>query len=358
MKSVDALMHQALAQNVFPGGVLLVSRAYEIVFFKAYGLANIFAKKAMTKDTIFDLASLTKPLATTLAVMVLIQDNQLGLEQELGSIISSFKNTEKEEIKIKHLLAHVSGLPDYRPYYTHLDQLPEETRKPALKDLLVAEPLLYPIGAKVVYSDLGFMILSWVVEHISGERLDHLVQERIYDPLGIKKLFFVALATGPRKGLFAATEHCPWRQMLLDGLVHDENAFVVGGIEGHAGLFGTAEEVYRLLSILLSIFHGNLPGSVIRKDVIHAFFKRSGFAGRALGFDSPDQRDASCGQYFSEASVGHLGFTGTSFWMDLARSIIVVLLTNRIHPSRDNDKIKVFRPKLHDAVMEGLIGNN
>jgi CubicO group peptidase (beta-lactamase class C family) len=356
MKSADFLMHQAVSQNVFPGGVLLVSQGAEIVFCKAYGYANIFTKKTMTKDTIFDLASLTKPLATSLAVMVMLQDNKLSLEQKLGSIISSFKNTEKEEIRIKHLLGHVSGLPDYRPYYIQLRELPEQSRKSFLKELLVNEPLVYPIGQRVLYSDLGFMILNWVVEGICGKRLDQLVTERIYGPLGVKNLFFVDLAVGPPQVSFAATEQCPWRQMLLNGRVHDENAFIVGGIEGHAGLFGSAEEVHKLLSILLSVFHGRSVGPVIQRDVLRLFFERQDFAGRTLGFDSPDPHDASCGKYFAAASVGHLGFTGTSFWMDLQRSIIVVLLTNRIHPRRDNDKIKTFRPNLHDAVMKDITG--
>jgi CubicO group peptidase (beta-lactamase class C family) len=355
MKTADQLMQQALTDNVFPGGVLLVARDDRIVFCEAYGYADIFTKRAMTKDTIFDLASLTKPLATTLAVIMLIQENKLGLEQKLGSILSSFKSTEKDTIKIKHLLAHVSGLPDYKPYYLKLGKLPQEKRRSALREFLLNEPLLFPIGEQVLYSDLGFMVLRWVVESVCGQRLDQLVQERIYYPSSIKKLFFIDLAGGVPKGNFAATEQCPWRRILLNGQVHDENAHAMGGIEGHAGLFGTAEEVHRLLSILLSVFHGSRANFLIRKDLLQLFFKRQDFAGRALGFDSPDQCGASCGKYFSESSVGHLGFTGTSFWMDLEKSVIIILLTNRVHPSRDNDKIKAFRPSLHDAVMEGLI---
>jgi CubicO group peptidase (beta-lactamase class C family) len=355
METADSLMQQALSDNIFPGGVLLVSRDDRIVFCKAYGYADIFTKRAMTKDTIFDLASLTKPLATTLAVIMLIQENKLGLEQKLGSVLPSFKSTGKDKIKIKHLLAHVSGLPDYKPYYLKLGELPQEKRKSALMDFLLNEPLLFPIGEQVLYSDLGFMILRWVVESVCGKRLDQLVQEQIYYPSSIKKLFFIDLAGGVPKGNFAATEQCPWRRILLNGQVHDENAYAMGGIEGHAGLFGTAEEVHRLLSILLSVFHGSPVNFLIRKNLLQLFFKRQDFAGRALGFDSPDQPGASCGKYFAETSVGHLGFTGTSFWMDLEKSVIVILLTNRVHPSRDNDKIQAFRPCLHDAVMKGLI---
>ena len=142
MEAADLIMQQALSDNIFPGGVLLVSRDDRIVFCKAYGYADIFTKRVMTEDTIFDLASLTKPLATTLAIIMLIQENKLSLEQKLGSILSSFKRTEKDRIKIKHLLAHVSGLSDYRPYYLKLAELPQEKRQSALRKFLVNEPLL------------------------------------------------------------------------------------------------------------------------------------------------------------------------------------------------------------------------
>ncbi len=355
METADSLMQQALSDNTFPGGVLLVSRDARIIFCKAYGYADIFTKRPMTKDTLFDLASLTKPLATTLAVILLIQENKLGLEQNLGSILPSFKSTEKDKIKIKHLLAHVSGLPDYKPYYLKLGALALQNRKSALKEFLLNEPLSSPIGQQVRYSDLGFMVLKWVVESVCSQRFDQFVQEQIYYPLGLKELFFIDLAGGVPNGNFAATEQCPWRKILLNGQVHDENAYVMGGIAGHAGLFGTAEEVHRILSILLSVFHGNPVNPLFRKDLLRLFFKRQDFAGRALGFDSPDLRHASCGQYFAQTSVGHLGFTGTSFWMDLEKSVIVILLTNRVHPSRDNDKIKPFRPCLHDAIMKAIM---
>jgi len=185
MKKVDTLMKQAVTDNVFPGGVLLVSKENEKVFFEAYGLANINTKLSMKKDTLFDLASLTKPLATTPAVMKLIEQSKLGLEQALGSVLPVFKNTEKKQITIRQLLSHSSGLPDYKPYYLKLIELPFDERKTALRDCLVKEPLISPIGERAVYSDLGFMILCWVVESVSGRRLDHFVADEIYVPLGI-----------------------------------------------------------------------------------------------------------------------------------------------------------------------------
>ncbi len=347
-------MQQAVSDGVFPGGVLLVSVADAIMYFEAYGYANQFDGRLMTKDTVFDLASLTKPLATTLAVMQLVAQHKLELGQPLGAILPRLKDTDKSPITIEQLLYHNAGLPDYRPYYQTLAKLPRQQRRDALRDLLAAEPLIHPVGHEVLYSDLGFMILSWVIETVSGQRLDRLVTEEIYRPLGFKNLFFVDLDGKPSKANFAATEHCPWREILLEGAVHDDNAYVVGGIEGHAGLFGTAEDIYGLLSILLSVYNGRLTGHLFDKTLLRTFLKRREDTGRTLGFDTPALTGSSSGRYFSQESVGHLGFTGTSFWVDPVRRIMVILLTNRIHPSRDNNKIKAFRPKLHDVIMERI----
>jgi CubicO group peptidase (beta-lactamase class C family) len=354
LEQVDQMMRQAVSDGVFPGGVLLISTVDSVFFFEAYGYADLFTGRPMTGDTIFDLASLTKPLATTLAVMRLVQQTRLNLKENLGSILPGFIGTDKEQIRIENLLCHNSGLPDHRPYYKALCQLETRSRKDALRRLLVEEPLIHPIGKQVVYSDLGFMILCWVVEQVSGDRLDRYVSSELYTPLGLENLFFVDLESKPREAKFAATEFCPWRKVLLNGVVHDDNVYAVGGIEGNAGLFGTADDVYRLLSILLSVFHGQAETLLFEKELLHAFFKPQGNTGRALGFDIPSLTEASCGSYFSKRSVGHLGFTGTSFWMDLDRSILVMLFTNRIHPSRDNNRIKIFRPILHDKIMKNI----
>jgi serine-type D-Ala-D-Ala carboxypeptidase len=355
MTRVDALMRQAVSEGVFPGSVLLVSKDRSIVFHNAYGVTDYFSQRSVTTETIFDLASLTKPLATALAVMILVQQGALGIEQELGDILPAFKEDEKSAIKIRHLLHHNSGLADYRPYYKDIEHLPAEKRKTALRNLLAAEPLIYPIGAQVLYSDLGFMILEWMVEYISRKRLDHFVSEMIYGQLGLDNLFFVDLNTKNPEGIFAATEQCPWRKTLLAGQVHDENAYISGGVQGHAGLFGTAAAVHMLVSKLLSAYQGFPSDNLFQTESVRLFFRRSANTGRAPGFDVPDLKNSSAGSYFSVNSVGHLGFTGTSFWVDLDRLIIVILLTNRVHPSRDNDAIRDFRPMLHDEVMVSLL---
>lgn len=360
MNQVDNLMRLAISDKIFPGAVLLVSKEDSIVFFEAYGYANNLSGDTMAKDTVFDLASLTKPLATTLAIMMLIQQSRLGLEQNLGLVLPGFENTDKDQIKIKHLLCHSSGLPDYRPYYRKLCKLPQAVRKDVLKELLIKEPLVHPIGKGVLYSDLGFMILGLVVERVSGKRLDHFVAEEIYRPLGIETgpgrgLFFIDIDSKPGIGRFAATEYCSWRNFLVNGVVHDENAYVVGGVGGHAGLFGNAGDMNILLSALLSGFHSSSSTSLFEKDLLYTFFKPQEGSDKAFGFDTPSLSDSSCGNCFSKTSIGHLGFTGTSFWIDLERKVIVILLTNRVHPTRDNMKIKDFRPKIHNAVMLSLL---
>ncbi len=354
MKQADNIMKQAVAENIFPGGVLLVSRKGAPVFFNAYGLADIYTKRPVKKETVFDLASLTKPCATTLAIMRLVEMQELSLSLPLGVLLHDFKGSEKEAITVKQLLSHTSGFPDYKPYYETLHTLPFEKRKKVQREMLAGESLENSPGTKTVYSDLGFMILCWIVETITHLRLEHFVQKEIYRPYGLKNLFFPGLNSVGSNGMeFAATEDCPWRKTVLNGVVHDDNAFVMEGVDGHAGLFGTADGLNTLLSHLLSEYHGTSGNFLFRKDTLHTFFKPQK-GGRTLGFDIPSMENSSSGHYFSEKTVGHLGFTGTSFWMDLEKSVIIILLTNRVHPSRKNEKIRVFRPTIHDAIMKNI----
>lgn len=353
MRQIHDLMTRAVAENVFPGGVLLVSKDDSVLFFHPYGKASVFSGRAMTNETVFDLASLTKPLATTLAVMKLIETGHLDLNQAIESYLPCLEKTDKGAIEIQHLLYHNSGMPDYRPYFRTLAGLPFEVREARLRKLLIQEPLESRVGDQVRYSDPGFMLLRWIVEEVSQMRLDRFVIEKIYKPLGLSDLFFIDQAIGPSKKRFAATEKCPWRNQVMDGAVHDDNAYVIGGIAGHAGLFGTAGDLHRLINELLWTYHGR-PSAVFQQLLLQKFFKPLYSKERTLGFDTPSIKGSSAGRYFSRKSVGHLGFTGTSFWMDLERRVIVILLTNRVHPSRNNDLIKAFRPRLHDAVMANL----
>lgn len=352
---IHKLMQKAIDNFIFPGAVLLFSKNGSILFHRAYGIANIFDNTPLTSDTVFDLASLTKPLATATSLMALITDKKLGIEDSLSAILPEFGNSKKKEIQIDHLLTHTGGFPDYRPFFKCLEKYPFSERKARLRQLLVKVPLKHAAGEKTLYSDLGFMILEWVIERIAGSSLDQYVKDHVFDPLGLDNLFFQDVWKKRKMVEYAATEICPWRKTLMEGFVHDENAFVTGGTAGHAGLFGTAKDVYRLLAHLIETFKNPYFKGLFSFDLVNKFLCAYNKSRRTLGFDMPSQKDSSAGHLFSPLSAGHLGFTGTSFWIDLQRSIVIVLLTNRIHPDRNNYKLKNFRPVLHDAIMRQML---
>ena len=348
----------AISKGVFPGAVLLCALDHRIVFHEAFGMADLFENRKMQKHSIFDLASLTKPLATTLAISKLMEKGKLSLDQQIGTLLAEFQNSDKARITIDMLLRHRSGFPAHRHYYLDILHSGKEPR-PYLRDLLIKEPLESIIGEKEVYSDLGFMVLAWIIERVSGQQLDRFVAHEIYAPLGIERLFFMDLTPeneNPKidQGQFAATQQCPWRKRVLRGEVDDDNAYAVGGIEGHAGLFGDALSIYRLCSEILKVLQGK-PSTVLAQDIIKTFVKKDKGFERVAGFDTPSKQESSSGRFFSEFSIGHLGFTGTSFWIDPIDGWIVVLLTNRVHPSRSGEGIKKFRPRIHDLIRVELI---
>lgn len=351
-------MTAALEEGVFPGAVLLVARGEEILIQRAYGFAALIPEqRPMTPDTIFDLASLTKPLATTLAVMALIAEGRLSLDQTFQQLGEPFLVPGKESVSIRQLLAHTSGLPAYQTYYRHLADLPLSKRKPALREMVRQEPLQFPPGAATLYSDLGFIYLEWLVEILGGQDLQRWTIERCFGPLGLETLGFRPLTGEPvvHPERYAATENCPWRKKILVGEVHDENTYTVGGVSGQAGLFGTVGEVFRLLRALKNAYDQPDTPGLFNGRLVRTFWQRQTVAegeGRALGFDMPSREGSSAGRFFSPRTVGHLGFTGTSFWFNLERDFLVILLTNRIHPTRRNEKIRSFRPKIHDQVIE------
>lgn len=352
---VDAFMNQGIHQQVFPGAVLLVGVDGKVLLHQAYGMADLFSLQLTTCDTLYDLASLTKPLATVLACMLLVQQGRLQLDRPCAQILPEFFKGAKKKITARHLLSHRSGLPAWRPYYLRLQHLKRNARPLALTQFLHDEALAFLPGERDEYSDLGFILLQRLVEKISGRRLDRFVEQEIYQPLGLAPLFFVDRDRGVvAHHRFAATELCPWRHRLLCGQVHDDNAYAMGGVAGHAGLFGTAEAVFDLLQVMLLADQGDVGAGVFDPAVVRTFFQRQGTHRYALGFDTPSVQGSSAGKYFPEDSVGHLGFTGTSFWVDRSKRAVVILLTNRVHPSRYRMGIKAFRPQLHDIIMEQI----
>ncbi|WP_035240342.1 serine hydrolase domain-containing protein [Desulfobacter vibrioformis] len=361
VQEIDGVMVNAVADSVFPGAVLLCARGQDIFYHKAFGVTDIRFGEPVTLNTVFDLASLTKPLATALAVADLISSGQLSQKTYLQDVLPAARGTDKARITIDMLLRHRSGLPAHRPYFKALCvPVPGMEARKCLRRLVLEEPLEYEPGFKENYSDLGFILLAWVVEYLSGVRLDIFVNDRIFGPLKINALFFNPLCFDLARSkanqtpfVFAATSHCPWRRKMMVGEVEDENAWAAGGIEGHAGLFGTADGIHRLCCQILQALE-NKETKVINSSVIRCFAdKNSGEKHglmRPAGFDSPSEENASSGHFFSKRSVGHLGFTGTSFWIDPDNGLITVLLTNRVHPDRGNIDIRKFRPRIHDLI--------
>jgi CubicO group peptidase (beta-lactamase class C family) len=275
----------------------------------------------------------------------------------------------KKPITGRQLLNHCSGLPAYRPYYEKLIHTPQADRSDTLLKWVLAEQLLAPPGRIACYSDLGYVVLQEILKVHYQADLDEAFSRYFLEPLGIRELGFRRLEnvrdavtrpefTADRHPLqFAQTEFCPWRRRLLEGEVHDENAYCMEGVAGHAGLFGTARGMHGLLRTLWHIHNGGDASVALAPSVVRAFWMRQNLVSEsswALGFDTPSATGSSAGTRFSSRSIGHLGFTGTSFWMDLEREILVILLTNRVHPTRTNDRIKLFRPVFHDVVMDCL----
>lgn len=359
---IKEFLTRGVREGVYPGAVLLVAYMGEIVFFEAAGDCSLTPPgNPVNKDTIFDLASLTKPLATTLAMMKCVDDNKIDLDQPLEDLLPHALPGDKKSITPRLILSHSAGFSDWKPFYLELVDYPLEKRKEILRKWIMELPLVYPPGSGVTYSDLGFMILEWLIEQCTGNPLPAFLGRNFYSPLSLKRMFFYDCISPVRFGedQFAATEDCPWRKKVMRGVVHDENAYALGGYSGHAGLFGTADGVHRVVDLLRSHFHGERQ-DYLRPETVRAFFKRQVLVEEstwALGWDTPSQHDSRAGRFFSAKSVGHLGYTGTSIWMDLEQDVMVIFLTNRVHPSRKNEKIRAFRPVIHNRVMEEVIRN-
>ncbi len=359
---IEQLLLTGVQERIYPGAVLLVAYQGNIVFFEAIGnITTHPAGPSMQRDTLFDLASLTKPLGTVLSIMKCVDSDLMDLDQPLSTFLPVSVPVDKAGITPRMILSHCAGFFDWRPFYKDLVKHPVENRKQILRKWILEAPLAYPFGTEARYSDLGFMILEWIIEQCIEQPLHVFLERRFLTPFSLKKIFFSRDTPPPgmKKEEFAATEHCPWRHQLMQGVVCDENAYALGGYSGHAGMFGTAKDIYTLLNLLRLHFFDHTR-DMFKTETIKHFFTRQHIVKQstwALGWDTPTHGGSSSGRHFSAQSVGHLGFTGTSIWMELEKDVLVVFLTNRVHLGRSNDKIKQFRPMLHDSIMEAFVSN-
>lgn len=317
--------------------------------------------KDITNDTFFDLASLTKPLCTVPCVLKLMEKGDADWNSSPSTLLNNQKGKNKSDYTLKHLLAHCSGLPAYKPYFKGFQAVVSKANRKLLLEKVWKEDPVYPAGSRNLYSDLDYILLGDLVEQLSGQDLDCFYEREITSKLGLstRLCFFPLWKKSPVSiEYIAATQDCPWRGRVLQGEVDDEHSWLMGGVAGHAGLFGTIEGVLGLCKVMFDTWKGRGDGKVLSRDLFPRLFQRTGKDNTwYMGFDTPTPGKSSSGRYFSAQSAGHLGFSGTSFWMDPEKDILIVLLTNRIHPTRDNLKIREFRPWFHDRIMEKLIRN-
>jgi CubicO group peptidase (beta-lactamase class C family) len=346
--NVDSIVNNAIEDSAFPGAVVLIEKDDKIIFKKAFGHFTYNKNSPlMTLTTLFDLASLTKVISTTNCAMICIDRGLFKLDDKVSKYIPQFAQNGKDDITIRNLLLHNSGLPAFKPYYKMFNKAED-----VLKDIYACKPE-YPTGTQTVYSDLGIITLGKVIEKVTGEKLDVFAQKEIFNPLGMQNTMYNP--PDSLKKYCAPTEYDNyWRHKQIQGEVHDETASLLGGVAGHAGLFSTAGDIAKVLQMLLQ--DGKFNGKrIIKPATVKLFTKRqSEKSTRALGWDTKSESGSSAGNLFSSDSYGHTGFTGTSVWTDPERNLFVIFLTNRVYPSRDNHKIYKVRPALHNAVIMAL----
>jgi CubicO group peptidase (beta-lactamase class C family) len=299
-------------------------------------------------DTLWDLASVTKPIVG-LAIMALVEVGALTLDDPIAAHLPEYTDTDKAGLTLAELLTHTSGLPGQEPLYR------DNANAEALLAALIRLPLRYKPGTAVEYSSPGFMIAGRIAERVSGMRLDALVAQRVTGPAGMDQTGFCPPAQERTRA--AATEDCPWRGQLVQGTVHDENAAVLGGIAGHAGLFATADDMARLGIALCRGGVGERARLLNERTLAVMTAPRTDGLRlrRTLAWQGRDPYRCSGGDLLTAAAYGHTGFTGTSLWVDPELDLFVVLLTNRVHPRRDSDAIIRLRRQFHNAAVSAVL---
>ncbi len=352
LETIDRVVQRGLDAGGYPGAAVVVGRKGATVWQKGFGhLGWTPDSPAVLPDqTIYDLASLTKVIGTTTAAMILFDEGKLVLDEKVTHYLPGFGGGEKDLVTVRELLEHRSGLPAGRDLWRHAHS-PEEARQ-----LVLDTPLEYHPGHGQVYSDLGADILGWVVEAAAGMPLDRFLADRVFTPLGMHDTGF-----RPSDSLvyrIAPTEVSPPRGYPVRGEVHDENAFALGGVAGHAGLFGTASDLAVFAQMMLN--GGTYDGvRIVGDSTVHLFTARAA-GDRALGWEVADGTHGA-GNYLSGSAYGHTGFTGTSIWIDPDRQMFVILLTNRVHAARAKRPAKVIadvRADLADAAALAVTDAN
>ncbi|MBS1515546.1 MAG: serine hydrolase [Bacteroidetes bacterium] len=361
---LENLVNKGISEKSFPGAQLYIGTDKETLLNKSFGKYTYEAdSKDVASYSLYDLASVTKVIATTAAIMQLYDNGKLNINDNVWLYIPEFANNGKEDIRIVNLLLHNSGLKAWIPFYKTLKS------KEEVLNSIYNISLDYKTGSKFVYSDLNAVLLGIIVERISGLPLDKYCKLNIFEPLGMQNTMFVPGAE--KKSMCVPTENDSyWRMRQLQGEVHDETASLLEGVSGNAGLFSNTEDLYKFMRVMLQrgkyynpYTRGLKEEKFANADVINLFIKKWETAAynnsRALGWDTkpePTSYRTPCGEKFSENSFGHTGYTGTSIWCDTDRNLIVIFLTNRVYPSRDNNGIREIRPEIHNLAIDLVNG--
>ncbi len=338
------VLAQGIADHAFPGASAAVVAGGKLVALRGMGRFTYDAgSPEITAETIFDLASVSKVVGTTAMAMLLYERGHLDLDVPVAGIIPQFArgDVRRQSVTIRMLLAHSSGLPPYVRLYRDA-----HTREQLLEAAL-AVPLEADPDTRAAYSDIGFIILGAALERIADESLQSFCGREVFGPLGMHHTTYCPPAP-LRSGIPPTQDDREFRGRIIQGEVQDENASVLGGVAGHAGVFSSAADLAMFAHCMLQ---GGRP--ILRPDTIELFTRRHGASSRALGWDTPSTPSQS-GKYFSPRSFGHLGYTGTSLWVDPERRLSIVLLTNRTWPDTKSQLIKQVRPQFHDAVVESI----
>ena len=363
---LDSIVLRALRDGAAPGAALAIGRHGRLVRLRGYGVLDRATGTAVTSNSLYDLASLTKVVGTTTAVAALEQEGRIALDRTVASYLPWWPGGQpgKERVTVRQLLLHRAGLPAFRAWFRDI------AGEDAYREALAAEPLEWEPGTRTVYSDLGAMTLGLLVAEVSGMSLDRFLAERVWEPLGMDDTGF-----RPDSSVRARTAPTEldtiWRGYHVHGVVHDENAFAVGGVAGHAGLFSTARDLSVFAQMMLG--GGSVPGCgpagaaafpcvpgtdsarILDPGTVDRYTRRHDpDQSRALGWDTPTGQSAA-GDYFGERAFGHTGFTGTSIWIEPDLDLFVILLTNRINPTRANQRHVPLRREVHDLAATAIL---